>query len=285
MQVGTSLYGYPPIILLKPLKVYHYPYVQNRMISMIKSQRRLIGMKDSYLDALAYYGIDGAHPGGFSLTQNLLTKENINNQMKVLDAGCGTGQTSQFLAETFGCQVYAVDNHPEMIRKSVHRFQQKKLPVQVFLSPIEELPFPENFFDYIIAESTTGFTDLHSTLSEYFRVLKTEGTLLSIDMTAEPSLTSYQKDELLAFYQLTVIPSEEEWIHAFYQHGFKEVNILESNKVLDELKNYSASNQRSEPSAIPDALLHETIQEHFRLMLTYGNSIGYRVFKVRKQPT
>lgn len=46
------------------------------------------------------------------------------------------------------------------------------------MGSLEELPFPQDFFDFIVAESTTGFTDIKKTIAEYFRVLKPGGILI-----------------------------------------------------------------------------------------------------------
>ena len=54
-------------------------------------------MSNSYLDLLAYFGIGGAHPGGFNLTQSLLEDENIQPVDSVLDIGCGTRTDGSFL--------------------------------------------------------------------------------------------------------------------------------------------------------------------------------------------
>ena len=34
-------------------------------------------LSNDYLDLLAYFGIGGAHPGGFALTKSILDAENI----------------------------------------------------------------------------------------------------------------------------------------------------------------------------------------------------------------
>ena len=49
-------------------------------------------MSNDYLDLLAYFGIGGAHPGGFNLTQSILEAENIQPTEAVLDVGCGRGK-------------------------------------------------------------------------------------------------------------------------------------------------------------------------------------------------
>lgn len=236
-------------------------------------------MNHSYQDALAYYQLEGAHPGGFKLTKDLLKKENIDEQDTILEAGCGLGQTSQYIAETYGCQVHALDLHQEMVKQARKRFQQLALPVTVYMNSMEDMPFSDHYFDFIIAESSTSFTSIAKTIREYYRVLKPGGTLISIDMTAEVTLPEEQRKEIMEFYNLKSILTQPEWISAFNKGGFSQVTILKANTVLAELMNSSASDSKILP-------LHEDynqiLQEHYRLSLTYGNSLGYRVFRVKK---
>ena len=236
-------------------------------------------MKHSYQDALVFYELEGAHPGGFELTKNLLKNENLDKNDKILEAGCGLGQTSQYLAETYGCQVYALDNHPQMVKQATKRFQQVNLPVNVYMSSIEEMPFPIDFFDFIIAESSTSFTSIQKSIQEYHRVLKPGGTLISIDMTAEYILPEEQRKEIMNFYNLKSILTQPEWISAFKKEGFTHVKILKSNTVLEELKNSQAGNSKTQPH---NEDYNPILEEHYRLTLTYGNSLGYRVFRVMK---
>ena len=239
-------------------------------------------MKHSYQDALVFYELEGAHPGGFELTKNLLKNENLDKNDKILEAGCGLGQTSQYLAETYGCQVYALDNHPQMVKQATKRFQQVNLPVNVFMSSIEEMPFPKDFFDFIIAESSTSFTSIQKSIQEYHRVLKPGGTLISIDMTAEGLLPNEQRKDIMNFYKLKSILTEPEWISAYNKAGFAQVMILKSNTVLEELKNSQAADSKILPS---NEDFNQILEEHYRLTLTYGNSLGYRVFRVMKYPS
>ncbi|MFC9598906.1 class I SAM-dependent methyltransferase [Peribacillus butanolivorans] len=237
-------------------------------------------MNHSYQDALAFLGIEGAHPGGFELTKQLLKNEKIDQSTKILDAGCGTGQTSQFLAQHFLCQVFALDNHPEMVKHANQRFQQANIPSNVYMNSIEDLPFTNNYFDFITAESTTAFTNIQQSLCEYYRVLKPGGTLLSIDMTAETELNLNQKKEIMKFYNLTNVLTQSEWLKAFKKEGFKNLKILKSNTVLEELKNSSAVDNLILPL---NESLEQIIEEHYRLVLTCGNSLGYRVFRANKE--
>ncbi|WP_375088892.1 class I SAM-dependent methyltransferase [Peribacillus sp. RS7] len=236
-------------------------------------------MNHSYQDALAIFGIEGAHPGGFELTKQLLKNEKIDHTSIILDAGCGTGQTSSYLAKTFLCQVSALDNHPEMVNHAKKRFQQANLSIDLYKSSIEELPFDNNSFDFIIAESTTAFTDIQKSLREFYRVLKLEGTLLSIDMTAETSLDSASKKEIMNFYNLREVLTQSEWLKAFQQNGFTDLKILRSSTVLEGLLNSSASSSPIQPL---NESLKRVMDEHYRLILSYGNSLGYRVYRASK---
>lgn len=76
-------------------------------------------MKSSkYLNFLSQFGVGGAHPGGLSLTMDVLRKEQINESSYVLDVGCGTGQTAAYLASRFGAKVTGIDIHPLMVEKA-----------------------------------------------------------------------------------------------------------------------------------------------------------------------
>ncbi|MBO0998643.1 class I SAM-dependent methyltransferase [Bacillus sp. SD075] len=237
-------------------------------------------MNNSYQDALAKIGIEGAHPGGFELTKQLFKDEKIDHSSIILDAGCGTGQTSAFLAETFLCQVSAVDHHPEMVKHAKKRFQQANLSIDLYKASIEELPFDNNSFDFIIAESTLAFTDIQKSLREFYRVLKLGGTLLSIDMTAEIFLDPASKKEIMKFYNLRDVWMQSEWLKAFRQNGFTDLEILRSITVLEGLSDSSASNS---PLLPLNESLERVMDEHYRLILSYGNSLGYRVYRASKK--
>lgn len=242
-------------------------------------------MSVSYQDALAYYRIDGAHPGGIALTKKILEKEKITRHSKVLDAGCGTGQTSSYLAKTFSCDVFAIDKHPQMIKAAKERFKDENLSVKAFKGALEKLPFSKDSFDYIIAESSTAFSTMSKALAEYYRVLKPSGVLLNIDMTAEQKLNSHEKKELMKFYKMKDILNEEQWIKAIKSAGFKTVEVLLSHSVLQELEEYPVEEQDYADPVKPknfDPKMDDVIQTHHRLLISYREQLGYRVYRAKK---
>ena len=238
-------------------------------------------MTYTYSDALAHFGVGGAHPGGLALTRKIISKERMKNNMKILDAGCGTGQTSAFLAKTYGVQVFAMDLHPIMLKKANERLTKEKLPIQLVKGSTEQIPFKDGEFDFIIAESVTAFTNVRKSLNEYKRVLKPEGVLITIDMTEEVPLTNTEKQGLLQFYKMKEIFSEFDWLKNFQEAGFKHTKILYKRSVWEELQKQShQSNDVQEfDYHFHHPQLNTILQKHYDLNIRLGKKIGYRVFR------
>lgn len=126
----------------------------------------------TYFDFLAKFGVGGAHPGGIHLTQNILSQENISEKSVILDAGCGTGQTAAYLYQQYRANVFGIEINPIMVEKAKSRFQTLQLPISLIQGSIEEVPFADNTFDFILSESVLAFVNKPKALQEFYRVLK-----------------------------------------------------------------------------------------------------------------
>ena len=230
-------------------------------------------MSNSYLDLLAYFGIGGAHPGGFNLTQSLLEDENIQPVDSVLDIGCGTGQTAAFLAERFHCQVTAVDNHPIMVEKARERFKNRKVSVNVMEGDTQHLDFADNSFDLIIAESVIVFTDISKTLKELSRVLKSDGRMIIIEMIAEQYLTEELQRKVCSLYGIHEVLTEKQWILQLQQAGFTQVDMINTPSELIQ-SDITDINQ----SKNINTDFYDLWEEHNEFILRNRKFIGYRTF-------
>lgn len=184
-------------------------------------------MRSTYLDLLAKYGVSGAHPGGFTLTKKILDSLTINPDTKLLDLGCGTGQTLAYIAGTYPCKLVGVDINSQMLFKATQRFKMENLYINLVQADVMELPFPSNTFDIALSESVTVFTTINKTLKEYARVLKTGGILLAIEMTAVYPLTAEELSEIKSVYGIEQIPTSNEWESMLRQVGFTDIRAYE----------------------------------------------------------
>lgn len=230
-------------------------------------------MSNNYLDLLAYFGIGGAHPGGFNLTQSLLEDENIQPVDCVLDIGCGTGQTAAFLAERFHCQVTAVDHHPIMVEKARERFKNRKVSVNVMEGDTQHLDFADNSFDLIIAESVIVFTNISKTLKELSRVLKSDGRMIIIEMIAERYLPEQLQRKVSSLYGIHEVLTEKQWILQLQQAGFTQVDMINTPSELIQ-SDITDINQ----SKNINTDFYDLWEEHNEFILRNRKFIGYRTF-------
>ena len=61
---------------------------------------------------------ESLHPGGLELTRHLGQRLRLGPADRVLDIACGTGTTSVFLAQEFGCHVTGVDYGAQQIERA-----------------------------------------------------------------------------------------------------------------------------------------------------------------------
>lgn len=234
--------------------------------------------KLNYTDMLAYLGISSAHPGGSTLTKNLLATEKISSEMTVLDIGCGTGQTAAFLAKKYRCDVTAVDAHSIMVEKARKRFEREKTAINVLEGNAEKLALADETFDFIFAESVIVFTDPAFSLPEFKRILKQGGRLITIEMVADVSLSPTEKKEIQKVYGMKNVFSIAEWKTHFLNAGFSAVTIEEDKEAN---KNHPVV-EKHDPSDFIDPALFKVFEAHVQLLQKFKDKLGYRVFRSEK---
>ena len=179
----------------------------------------------TYFDFLAKFGVGGAHPGGILLTQDILSKEMINNESVILDAGCGTGQTAAYLYQQYKANVIGIEINPIMVEKAKSRFENLQLPISLIHGSIEEIPFEDDTFDFILSESVLAFVDKPKTLKEFYRVLKKGGRLIANEMTINRPLNQQEALEIMNFYAVDSLLLERDWRQLLEEAGFNHINI------------------------------------------------------------
>ncbi|SHH17470.1 class I SAM-dependent methyltransferase [Desulfosporosinus lacus] len=234
-------------------------------------------MNYTYLDCLASFGVGGAHPGGLQLTKSILSREYIDQEKSILDVGCGTGQTSAYIAEKYRCSVTSLDSNNTMLEKAKQRFLSLHPPINVMYGSVENLPFIDGLFDFILSESVTSFTDVSLTIQEFKRVLKPNGVLLAIEMVLENSFSEEELKTIVEFYGISQLLTESEWLNLFQKAGFKQIKVEKFKQQFDE-NNIDTVTDFSLSENIDDKLL-EIFEKHEHLTTTYKDKLGFCIFR------
>ncbi|TGE31682.1 class I SAM-dependent methyltransferase [Desulfosporosinus sp. Sb-LF] len=188
----------------------------------------------NYFELLAWLGIGSSHPGGFPATLQNLNAMQVKTEDYVLDAGCGSGLTACHLAKTTGCKIVGVDLNPQMIEKATLRAQKEGVSdlVEFRVADVYKLPFADNQFDWVFAESITVFLDKVKIYKEFYRILKPEGRVADLEMALLGELPAHLRKQMEVCFGSGTNPLLfEEWVNALTQAGFQDVDIKNAQRL------------------------------------------------------
>ncbi|MCE5286232.1 MAG: class I SAM-dependent methyltransferase [Pelosinus sp.] len=160
-------------------------------------------------------------PGGLILTRWLAEASEFRQGMQVVDLGCGTGITVEYLRDHYALQASGVDLSKERLELG-----QKRLPeLPLFLASAESLPFADGSLDGVMAEcSLSVMENIEKVLAEANRVLVMGGRLAISDL--------YSREDPGAGAMTFV-----NWNSLLTRHGF---NVLCWKDQVKYLKNFVA---------------------------------------------
>jgi len=169
------------------------------------------------------------HLGGVYATERLIKMCNIAAGMYVLDIGCGTGYTACLLAEKHGARVVAADINAELLEETRKRARRENVVDRVTTKEADahSLPFLDNTFDVVIAESVLVFCDKVKAAKEIRRVLRPGGAFGDTEATyvkAPPADFAELMD--LAARAPGGMMREDEWKAVYREAGFDETSSV-----------------------------------------------------------
>lgn len=99
---------------------------------------------------------------------------------KVLEIGCGSGQSLQYLGERQAAELWGTDISEQQIEKTTQLLTSNGLSAQLICSPMEEeCGIPEDYFDFVYSVYAIGWTtDLEGTFRRIASYLKKDGALI-----------------------------------------------------------------------------------------------------------
>ncbi|TNH09274.1 class I SAM-dependent methyltransferase [Testudinibacter sp. TR-2022] len=187
---------------------------------------------------LARLGKTRLRPGGRRATEWLIGHGNFNSDSQVLEVACNMATTAIGLAKQYGCQITAVDLDEQALSKAEANIQRHGLQDNIHLQRANatKLPFDDNCFDVVINEAMLTMLPLEAkrkAVSEYFRVLKPGGVLLTHDVM----LTRDDDPEIIQALRhainITVTPlSQANWQNLFLECGFSRCESIYDRMTL-----------------------------------------------------
>ena len=147
----------------------------------------------------------------------------------VLDAGCGVGGSSIYMAEHFGCQVYGITLSEQQVKKASTAATQRNVNhlANFQKADFHQTPFEDNSFDVIwFLESFCHSDDFQTLVKEVYRILKPNGRIIIADgFSSKPAFSKKEKSTM------------DNWLN-----NWAIDHLATSQSVLDALKNTKFSN-------------------------------------------
>jgi len=167
------------------------------------------------------------HPGGLQGTRLLAERSGISENMTILDAGCGSGSSSIFLARRYGCRVVGIDiDHSSLIKARAMARRKGFLGRVAFrLMNVVDLSFQDQTFDGTIVQAALIFTEKRKALHAIHKKIRSEGFIGVIELawkTTPPNSIARRVSNTLCAAAVNT-EQHSDWIKLLSQTGFNVV--------------------------------------------------------------
>lgn len=160
------------------------------------------------------------HPGGRGATDELLDRADVGRGDRVLDLGCGRGQTVVNARER-GARAWGIDERD---------------PGAHVLARMESLPIQEAALDVVLSECALCLAeDLDSALAEVRRVLEEGGRLAFSDVTVDRPLPEVPR-AIAEPLCLTGRRDREHVLERLAAHGFDLLDVRDHHEALLQMR-------------------------------------------------
>ncbi len=139
-------------------------------------------------------------PGGEDLYRQIALLTELQPGFELLDAACGRGITTSFLAETYEVEGTGLDYDPLLIAEAEARARATGLESRLSFqcAPLNDLPYHDNFFDVAIGEVALGAVfDPGAAVRELARVTKPYGSVVLVQLVWNGNVDAERRERLV----------------------------------------------------------------------------------------
>lgn len=162
-------------------------------------------------------------PGKFSLTKQGIDFCQLDSNARVLDAGCGSGESVEYLTNEYGYTAIGIDSSVELL--AVGKARCPSLPIHYGVAG--QINFANEVFELVLTECAfSNFLKPDAVLREFNRVLTDKGWLIISDMYIREG----GKEKSISLRN-----SLQELLESLSNRGFELVLLQDHSEVLRDL--------------------------------------------------
>ena len=155
-------------------KHYGFDDLVDRIMAVLKAA----GHDTAHLTVEMLNLIDQMHFGGLNSTKRQAEALDLVKGMRVLDAGCGIGGSSRYLAHTYGCRIKAIDLTSQLVEAAARLNELCGMDsmITVRQGSVTALPYDDRSFDLVWCQNVSmNVEDKRRMFAEAYRVLAPGG--------------------------------------------------------------------------------------------------------------
>jgi ubiquinone/menaquinone biosynthesis C-methylase UbiE len=124
-------------------------------------------------------------PGGEALYRQIALQTELERGQVVLDAACGRGVTTEFIASTYGVETHGLDPDPALVEEADRRTRTAPFADLVSFQDgdLDDIPYQDGVFDLAIGEVGLAATvDPRKAIRELARVVRPMGSVALVQL-------------------------------------------------------------------------------------------------------
>jgi SAM-dependent methyltransferase len=181
--------------------------------------------------------VDQMHFGGLNSTKRHAESLGLVKKMRVLDAGCGIGGSSRYLAHTHGCRVQAIDLTPQLVEAAarLNKLCEMNTMITVRQGSVTALPYEDCSFDLVWSQNVSmNVEDKRRMFAEAYRVLVPGGRYAISHAARGPSGEPYYPLPWARDPSYSFLGTREEILESLASVGFMKINCRNETSETSE---------------------------------------------------